>query len=236
MPRNSSIPLCDLICRCKGCNGNKTKKTESVLEVHITKGMKCGSRITFRQESDQAVRTHTATHTLSLDTIHFYTSEKFSKNISNALVEYFIRPLSWLWRNFLRQRFPFLFFVFFNAMPLLFSRVAPALQYSCSHVSLESRCLWKNIFMIIPSSVRSGSVAEYDSWRRDCPAQDARASWYSPRGICSVHQEDHLSARGPVWHNFPLQASWQPYFVHLFGRNRFFCDQVPALLLALLST
>lgn len=40
--------------RCKDCNGEKTIKSKKTLEVHIDKGMKAGSKIIFRQESDQA--------------------------------------------------------------------------------------------------------------------------------------------------------------------------------------
>jgi DnaJ family protein A protein 2 len=40
--------------RCKTCNGEKTVKTKKTLEVQIEKGMSQGSKIVFRQESDQA--------------------------------------------------------------------------------------------------------------------------------------------------------------------------------------
>merc|ERR1719498_594470 len=40
--------------RCRTCEGNKVIKTKKTLEVHIEKGMKQGSKIVFRQESDQA--------------------------------------------------------------------------------------------------------------------------------------------------------------------------------------
>jgi len=40
--------------RCKTCNGEKTVKSKKTLEVQIEKGMSQGSRIVFRQESDQA--------------------------------------------------------------------------------------------------------------------------------------------------------------------------------------
>lgn len=40
--------------RCKTCNGEKTVKTKKTLEVQIDKGMAQGSKIVFRQESDQA--------------------------------------------------------------------------------------------------------------------------------------------------------------------------------------
>jgi len=40
--------------RCKACNGTKTVKSKKTLDVQIDKGMQNGSRITFRQESDQA--------------------------------------------------------------------------------------------------------------------------------------------------------------------------------------
>jgi len=40
--------------KCKVCRGAKTKKTTKTLEVHVEKGMKNGSKITFRQESDEA--------------------------------------------------------------------------------------------------------------------------------------------------------------------------------------
>jgi len=40
--------------RCKACNGEKTVKSKKTLEVQIDKGMSQGSKIIFRQESDQA--------------------------------------------------------------------------------------------------------------------------------------------------------------------------------------
>jgi len=40
--------------RCKACNGDKTVKSKKTLDVNLEKGMAHGSRITFRQESDQA--------------------------------------------------------------------------------------------------------------------------------------------------------------------------------------
>lgn len=39
--------------RCKTCNGEKTVKTKKTLEVQIEKGMSQGSKVVFRQESDQ---------------------------------------------------------------------------------------------------------------------------------------------------------------------------------------
>jgi DnaJ family protein A protein 2 len=40
--------------RCKTCNGEKTAKAKKTLDVQIEKGMAQGSKIIFRQESDQA--------------------------------------------------------------------------------------------------------------------------------------------------------------------------------------
>jgi DnaJ family protein A protein 2 len=40
--------------RCSQCKGRKVLSEKKVLEVHIDKGMKGGSKITFRGESDQA--------------------------------------------------------------------------------------------------------------------------------------------------------------------------------------
>ena len=40
--------------RCTQCKGKKIISEKKVLEVHIDKGMKAGSKITFRGESDQA--------------------------------------------------------------------------------------------------------------------------------------------------------------------------------------
>ncbi|KNE62738.1 hypothetical protein AMAG_07924 [Allomyces macrogynus ATCC 38327] len=39
--------------RCKNCNGKKVTNERKVLEVHIEKGMRDGTKITFRGESDQ---------------------------------------------------------------------------------------------------------------------------------------------------------------------------------------
>jgi len=39
--------------RCKACNAKKIVKSESVLEVHVDKGMRDGQKITFSGEGDQ---------------------------------------------------------------------------------------------------------------------------------------------------------------------------------------
>jgi DnaJ-class molecular chaperone len=41
--------------KCKTCKGEKTIKDKKTLTVNIQKGMMQGSKIVFRQESDQAV-------------------------------------------------------------------------------------------------------------------------------------------------------------------------------------
>ena len=46
--------ICSAKDRCKECSGEKVIKTKKTLTVHIDKGMKQGSKIVFRQESDQA--------------------------------------------------------------------------------------------------------------------------------------------------------------------------------------
>jgi len=40
--------------KCKVCRGDKTVKKQQVLEVNVEKGMKPGSRVTFREAADQA--------------------------------------------------------------------------------------------------------------------------------------------------------------------------------------
>jgi len=40
--------------KCKSCKGEKVKKQQQTLEVHVVKGMKPGSKVTFREAADQA--------------------------------------------------------------------------------------------------------------------------------------------------------------------------------------
>ena len=43
--------------RCRQCMGKKVVRERKILEVHITKGMKDGQKITFSGEGDQVIFT-----------------------------------------------------------------------------------------------------------------------------------------------------------------------------------
>jgi DnaJ family protein A protein 2 len=49
--------------KCKSCHGEKTIKEKKTLEIHISKGMKHGEKLTFSGEADEAVRGTSWTHT-----------------------------------------------------------------------------------------------------------------------------------------------------------------------------
>lgn len=67
--------------RCKACNGQKKVRNETVLEVHIDKGMKDGQKITFSGQGDQEMGIPPGDVVIILDEVRHDTFERKGNNL-----------------------------------------------------------------------------------------------------------------------------------------------------------